>query len=173
MVRMADNNNNNKETILRKIAEMVVGIAKENVPSEERLKGMVKEFESVRSFMKYGDGSRSFDCTVSGNPVTLTHVDDGVRVELAGDSTVISPEDYDTYIDRLVDRYAGSGRLTVRKTATWMLGDIIRLGTLPDGRIFVPGGTISKSDAVRIAEIIDELTEDDENKEDNGNEHTA
>ena len=170
MVRMADDNN--KETVLRRIAELVVETARTYVPSEERLKGMVEEFEAMRSFMKYGDGSRSFDCTVSGNPVTLTRVVDGVRVDLAGGSTVINPEDYDNYIDRLVDRYAGSGRRTVRKAATGVLGNLIRMGIRPDGRISIPGGAISRKDAVRIAEIIDELTENDENKE-NDNEHKA
>ena len=169
MVRMADSNN--KTTILRKIAEMVVDIAKENVPSEERLKDMVKEFESMRSFMKNGEGSKDFDCTISGNPVTLTHVESGVKVELAGGITVIPPEDYDTYINRLIDRYTGSDRLTVRKAATGILGDLIRKGIRPDGRISIPGGTISTNDAVKIAEIVDELTEDDDKE--NDNEHKA
>ena len=95
-----------------------------------------------------------------------------MKVELAGGITVIPPEDYDTYIDSLIDRYTGSDRLTVRKAATGVLGNLIRTGIRPDGRISIPGGTISTNDVVKIAEIIDELTED-ENKEDEDNEHTA
>ena len=154
------------------LAKMIVDTARTYVPTPERLKHMLEEMEAMRTFMKEGSDSKSFDCTISGLPVTLTHIEGSVRIDLGEGTTIVDPDDYDAYIDRLIERYSGADRVTVRKASTGILSDIVRNGLRPDGKINLRGSVMTQEDAIRIAEIIDDLTEEDENKEDD-NEHTA
>lgn len=145
---------------VKRIARTFVDTASQIRPSRKRAEDMHMAFEDMRQFMKTGEGSKKFDCTLSGAKVKLTRVEGGVMVELGDRSAVVAPEEYDVYIDRLHERYKDVDKIPLNRMAAQMLSNEVMKGFTPNGIIRIANIPLRRKDVVRIAEWIDRLTEE-------------
>jgi hypothetical protein len=150
------------ENMVRLVSDDFIAVAKQILPSPEKLGEMLHELENMREFMKEGEGSKVFEhATSTGDTVMVTRVEGGCVLTIHTETGFIPDEHVDDHINNIKRDFEKFADKTVTDIAMELWDMRMRNGEEPDGFVRLGNARVSVGFMKKVKERILQTDPDD------------